>query len=407
MPCACRTSTLALFIRRVAHVDLEFSIWHSIDSQSLPLAKRKISTSRHLDVDRTTPSRNRIATSPLSSGSGETILDGQKFSAAVNQLEKQRGRRRDDALNERTNHQNWLINEARHKNALSAKDVESEVLPPRVGGRGAGDGVSNLPFHGAASPSGQEDKGEAGFFEITPETIDALAADSLRNTLHSRSRAAEPRHGNLRKLQRGTVPYLDSQYCAPASSLVFEGRALKNNKAVVNNSRMSGTTAKKLDDTVPEHVPWQIQKAALREKFKEGWSPRKRLSPDALAGIRAIHAQFPQQYTTSVLAEKFEVSPEAIRRILKSKWTPKEEEEADRQRRWFARGEMVWSRYAELGLKPPARWRKLGVGKREPSSSGRQRQSKMKTNITVRSAGDVVRLPHEEDRAASLAERIL
>ncbi|EOO04310.1 putative mitochondrion organization and biogenesis protein [Phaeoacremonium minimum UCRPA7] len=106
---------------------------------------------------------------------------------------------------------------------------------------------------------------------------------------------------------------------------------------------------------------WKIQKAALKEKFPDGWQPRKKLSPDALAGIRALHEQFPEDYTTEVLANKFEVSPEAIRRILRSKWEPSPEEEERRQERWFNRGKQVWSRWAELGKKPPTRWRDEGI----------------------------------------------
>lgn len=109
----------------------------------------------------------------------------------------------------------------------------------------------------------------------------------------------------------------------------------------------------------PEY--WRAQKAALKEKFPEGWNPKKKLSPDALAGIRALHAQFPVEYSTEVLANKFEVSPEAIRRILKSKWVPDAEEEIERQDRWFKRGKQVWSRWAELGKKPPRKWRKEGI----------------------------------------------
>ncbi|KOS22623.1 Required for respiratory growth protein 9 [Escovopsis weberi] len=108
---------------------------------------------------------------------------------------------------------------------------------------------------------------------------------------------------------------------------------------------------------------WRIQKAALKEKFPEGWKPRKRLSPDALAGIRALNAQFPEAYTTEALAEKFRVPVEAIRRILKSKWTPTVEEEQDREDRWFRRGKQVWEHKAALGVKPPKRWRMEGVAR--------------------------------------------
>ncbi|KAH6608082.1 hypothetical protein Trco_004395 [Trichoderma cornu-damae] len=112
--------------------------------------------------------------------------------------------------------------------------------------------------------------------------------------------------------------------------------------------------------------PWQLQKAALKEKFPEGWQPRKRLSPDALAGIRALNAQFPDVYTTNALAEKFQVSPEAIRRILKSSWRPSGQEDEDRQQRWFRRGKQVWEQKAALGIKPPQRWRMEGIA-RDPS----------------------------------------
>ena len=109
---------------------------------------------------------------------------------------------------------------------------------------------------------------------------------------------------------------------------------------------------------------WQIQKDALKEKFgSSGWTPRRRLSPDALDGIRALHAQLPEKYTTPELAKQFEISPENIRRILKSKWKPNEEEDTSRRRRWEKRGESIWSLKAELGVKPPKKWRRKGIGK--------------------------------------------
>jgi hypothetical protein len=110
-----------------------------------------------------------------------------------------------------------------------------------------------------------------------------------------------------------------------------------------------------------EKEPWMTQKAALKKKFPGGWNPRKKLSPDALVGIRMLHKQFPEEYTTEVLAQKFEVSPEAIRRILKSKWTPDPEEELERQERWHNRGKRVWTQWAALGKKPPRKWRAEGI----------------------------------------------
>ncbi|KAF9893721.1 Required for respiratory growth protein 9 mitochondrial [Aspergillus nanangensis] len=100
---------------------------------------------------------------------------------------------------------------------------------------------------------------------------------------------------------------------------------------------------------------WQIQKAALKDKFEEGWNPPKKLSPDAMDGIRHLHSIAPDRFTTPVLAEQFQVSPEAIRRILKSKWRPSEEEVEDRRQRWEKRHDRIWGHLSELGLRPPTK----------------------------------------------------
>lgn len=107
---------------------------------------------------------------------------------------------------------------------------------------------------------------------------------------------------------------------------------------------------------------WAVHKEALEKKFGEkGWAPNKRLSPDSLEGIRALHASDPQTYTTAVLSEHFQVSPENIRRILKSKWRPKPEEIEKRMERWEKRGVKKWEEMSEKGMKPPKKWRAMGV----------------------------------------------
>ncbi|OAP58008.1 hypothetical protein AYL99_07098 [Fonsecaea erecta] len=100
--------------------------------------------------------------------------------------------------------------------------------------------------------------------------------------------------------------------------------------------------------------PWQAQKVTLSKKFgDEGWNPRKKLSPDAMEGIRTLHEEDPDRWSTPLLAEHFKVSPEAIRRILKSKWRPKDEEELQKRReRWAKRHDRIWDHQAELGLRP-------------------------------------------------------
>lgn len=100
--------------------------------------------------------------------------------------------------------------------------------------------------------------------------------------------------------------------------------------------------------------PWQIQKAALNRKFgDDGWQPRKKVSPDAMEGIRALHEQDPERWSTPVLADHFKISAEAIRRILKSKWRPKNAKEVEsRRERWARRHDRIWDHRSELGLRP-------------------------------------------------------
>ncbi|KAI2634351.1 hypothetical protein GGS26DRAFT_553476 [Hypomontagnella submonticulosa] len=186
-------------------------------------------------------------------------------------------------------------------------------------------------------------KRKGAILDFSPESIDAL----VTNLDESPVEDVAPRNKHVEPVVRTAAP--------------VESSRLKRLKILRDEpKRVLGTPPP------PKKEEWQIQKSALKEKFPEGWSPRKRLSPDALDGIRALHSQFPEDYTTEVLAEKFEVSAEAIRRILRSKWTPSVKEEERRQERWFNRGKNIWSQMAALGKKPPRRWRREGIV-RDPS----------------------------------------
>lgn len=132
---------------------------------------------------------------------------------------------------------------------------------------------------------------------------------------------------------------------------VFKSRASSSTKEgdkgrLVSKENRALFLPRKPDD-------WQVQKKALLQKFKdEGWKPRKKLSPDTLDGIRALHEQDPERYSTPALAEHFKVSPEAIRRILKSNFRPSEAQMQDRRERWARRHDRIWDQKTELGLRP-------------------------------------------------------
>ena len=92
------------------------------------------------------------------------------------------------------------------------------------------------------------------------------------------------------------------------------------------------------------------------------WAPNKRLSPDALEGVRTLHAQYPERFTPDVLAAEFSVTHEAIDRILRSKWKPDAEEQEERRERWERRGAKIWESMVERGEHAPKRWREMGIG---------------------------------------------
>jgi len=77
-----------------------------------------------------------------------------------------------------------------------------------------------------------------------------------------------------------------------------------------------------MEPTPPEYKAYR---ETIRKKFPEGWAPPRKVSREAMEGMRQMHRLEPERFSTAVLAEKFRVSPEAVRRILKSRWEPPRE----------------------------------------------------------------------------------
>jgi hypothetical protein len=239
---------------------------------------------------------------------------------------------------------------------------------------------STLDSTNAVSPKHQTDQAanisidyDNSFAELSSEAIEALAAevaaapraefeedDAPFEASPPLPRAKQSSLSNKPTSQRA-IQRLESE--SPNFTISYSSPL---DRAWSSWERRSEDDAPADNWVPPKKEPWQIQKAKLKEKFPEGWNPQKRLSPDAIAGIRTLHAEMPEQYNTAVLAKHFKMSPDAIRRILKSKWRPDAETQTDREMRWFRRGERVWSKYAELGVKPPRRWRDEGIGRGKP-----------------------------------------
>lgn len=87
---------------------------------------------------------------------------------------------------------------------------------------------------------------------------------------------------------------------------------------------------------------WQRQMFALKEKLHEsgGWKPGKKVSRDAMDKIRALKRTFPE-INAGTIASHFQISPEAVRRILRSKWAPSEKEQEKIEQRWTRRGQRI------------------------------------------------------------------
>jgi len=81
-------------------------------------------------------------------------------------------------------------------------------------------------------------------------------------------------------------------------------------------------------DTPPTPEFAKKHRETMKRRFPEGWKPPHKVSREAMDGIRAFHAHDPERYTTPILADKFKISPEAVSRILRSKWKPTPEREA-------------------------------------------------------------------------------
>ncbi|KAE8444426.1 hypothetical protein EG329_000517 [Mollisiaceae sp. DMI_Dod_QoI] len=361
MPCLCTTNTLRIFVRNVAQVDL-------------PHAARFV---------------------------------------ASNQLP----RRHIPALSQAHASRPYSVTKLRHRELLP--DARSEQVRPNRWPQEDDNMAGQLSYVDA----------EGAVVDLSPEAIDAIAAESTAEAsqrIHYASNISHkygetPLKSILKDMPKKTTMHQVSgtvfrrgrsenssfklHYSAPP-----DWEKIEEHGERVKDKRAKMEEAAKDDWVPPPREPWMVAKERAKEKYPDGYLPLKRLSPDAIAGIRALHAQMPEQYTTATLAEEFKVSPEAIMRILKSKWTPTPKEQTDREKRWFKRGERVWTRLADLGTKPPKQWRELGIGAGKPEwmqrrEAPRIQRAPLPALITTARRRQEVRV--KSAREDSLADRII
>lgn len=78
----------------------------------------------------------------------------------------------------------------------------------------------------------------------------------------------------------------------------------------------------------PTPFEYKAHRQTIRKEFPEGWAPPRKLSREAMDAVRQLYHLDPEKFNTPMIADKFKISPEAVRRILKSKWEPSAERRA-------------------------------------------------------------------------------
>ena len=370
MSCFCVGKTLRLFIRNVAQVDFSASTIHSTPRQIQRDRFRRFSTravqwqqqgSVLHDYHESSDSFSQSDGQSLAKETSQHLTELQDTTASKDNPESSTNTSEHGKYGESTFEEfsmgalDSIAEESRLRMKAQREVGISEVIPVAEDRRAFG----KSSFRERTGGLGR--KSTLSKERRRPEKFDSGRRSGVDQDLSPENEAADSIPTRFRSTRLETTNTVQDP--KPLRAPLDKVRKFQEPRL-----HRDGENATKQDDWVPpKREKWQIQKAALKEKFPEGWKPMKKLSPEAQAGIRALHAQMPDQYTTARLAADFQVAPEAIRRILRAKWQPTEEEQEDRARRWFKRGENVWSRYAELGLKPPRKWRELGIGKGRPS----------------------------------------
>jgi len=111
-----------------------------------------------------------------------------------------------------------------------------------------------------------------------------------------------------------------------------DGTAQEPSLLLTEHERPIHHTSKKAIQK-PTPITARMHRERMKSLYPEGWSPPHKLSRQAMDGLRVLHMHDPETFSTPLLAERFRISPEAVRRILRSKWEPSPEQRARLLRR--------------------------------------------------------------------------
>lgn len=134
--------------------------------------------------------------------------------------------------------------------------------------------------------------------------------------------------------------YSESPFQTAANKWQLDGiprpkSILEDDDAVIDLSEDNDAVNGANPNTPPLHLrhpsgkqtPHEYKKhrETMRKAFPEGWLPPRKLSREAMDSLRQLHRANPGQFNVAMLSQQFKISPEAVRRILKSNWEPTHE----------------------------------------------------------------------------------
>eukprot|EP01080_Neovahlkampfia_damariscottae_P004408 gene4408-7783_t len=112
----------------------------------------------------------------------------------------------------------------------------------------------------------------------------------------------------------------------------------QNKKQNINLYNYSKQNKFKFDDSIDILNPNEVQKIKIKEKQEEivkipkwtkkrvkfgKWDPTRKLSREEMEELKSLSKKDPLTYNFQFLSTKFKISPESVKRILKSKFRGK------------------------------------------------------------------------------------
>ncbi|KAK6463539.1 hypothetical protein DFJ63DRAFT_312848 [Scheffersomyces coipomensis] len=162
---------------------------------------------------------------------------------------------------------------------------------------------------------------------------------------------------NVRRLPLQSHPFIIPKSSSNSASLISSHQFITQNQSfssssiIHNNSKVKDSSpiiiqqdkkSRFKEQSEPREKPlWEKRNESLKARYPI-WNPTKKLSRSVMEDIKTLKDKIPHLKTID-LANHFQISPESIRRILRSKWVPTEQEQKSIMERHQRRKENVKS----------------------------------------------------------------